>query len=107
MTSVEMGQVTLSEFESMAARFSAALKVLHEAQALIGGPPQVVHTVPYIQTSAVGQMIETRPANAPAVQPTRISAEAQAELDAWRNSAARSKLMEQFKQTPEGDAHDD
>ncbi len=104
MTSVEMGQVTLSEFESMAARFSAALKVLHEAQALIGGAPQVVHTAPYIQHLTPVETI-ARPANAPAAQPMRISPEAQAELDNWRNSAARAKLLEQFK--PEEPVHDD
>lgn len=85
MTSVEMGQVTLSEFESMAERFSAALRVLKEAQALMGGMPTARPTP--------GAHPQLRPQ--PPVQ--ALAPEAQKELDDWRNSAERAKLMEQFK----------
>lgn len=37
MTPEQLSSMTLAEFESVAARFSSALKVLNEARALMGG----------------------------------------------------------------------
>ncbi len=107
MTPDEMSKLTLGELEWIAQRFSAAIATIKEAQALLGAPMHGHHAPVGVLAQLSPVELPPRPVNAPAAQPTRISPEAQAELDAWRNSAARAKLMDQFKQTPEGDAHDD
>ncbi len=97
MTNVEMGQVTLSELEAMAERFSSAIRVIKEAQAMLGGHPQaVVHNI-----VSQWEIPPPQVAAKPVVQ--NISPEAQAELDAWKHSAARAKLLEQFKEPDQND----
>lgn len=83
MTPEDMARLTLADLEAIAARFSAAVATIREAQALLGG------------ASLPAQ--PQRPASAPAPQAQVMSPEQQNELDSWRHSAARAKLLEQFK----------
>lgn len=84
LTPDDMSRLTLADVEAIAARFSAAVQTIRESQALLGGAPAVETTRPAI--------IRAQPISAQVASP-----EAQKDLDAWRNSPARAKLMEQFK----------
>jgi hypothetical protein len=87
MTPEDVARLTLADLEAIAARFSAAVATIREAQALLGG------AAPLPTQSA-------RPSNAPTPAAQIVTPEQQAELSAWRNSPARAKLLEQFKEEP-------
>lgn len=78
---IEMGRMTLDEFEMAASRFAAAIAVLREAQALLGGSPQP-------QSAAVAQAAIP----APIVDPEKQKA-----LEDWRNSPERARLLAQIR----------
>jgi hypothetical protein len=79
--------MTLADIEALAARLGEAVRVIREAQALLGAS-----VAPGAPVPAVAQA-PARPVAAQLVSP-----EQQAELDAWRRSPARAKLLEQFKE---------
>lgn len=85
MTPEDIGNLTLAELEAIAARTKAAAETLQSALGLMRG------AVP-----AQPQPAQV-PSGASTAAPSRISPEAQAELDAWRNGSARKKLLEQIR----------
>jgi hypothetical protein len=73
--------MTLGEFEELASRFGAAVSVFKEAQALLGAPVSVTQNAP---TPVM-----------PARPPSRLDPEAAAELEAFRASQERARLLAQ------------
>lgn len=94
LTPAQVNALTLGELESMAARFGAAVATIKEAQALLGAP-----------AAAPVSVVSTAPAAAPVSRiperpPSRIDPEAQQELDAFRMSQERNRLVAQNRDDP-------
>ncbi len=85
MTPEDIGNLTLSELEAIAARTKAAAETLQSALGLMRGG---------VSTQAAPAV---QPAPAMAAPVNRLSPEQQAELDSWRNGSARRKLLEQIQ----------
>lgn len=85
MTTEEMSKLTLADLEGIAARYSAAVATIREAQALLGAPVSVRLDAPKSATPPVPVVAQV------------LSPEQQAELAAWRQSPARQKLLDQVR----------
>jgi len=91
LSNEDMARLTLADLEAVAARFAGAVATIREAQALLGGG--VAAPVAHVPAPVA----PARPVAAQVISP-----EQQAELDSWRRSPARAKLLEQFKDEPVG-----
>ena len=89
---VDLGQMTLDDIEALADRLGEAVRVIRDAQALLG--TAVAPVAAPAQPAA-----PARPVSAQIITP-----EQQQELDSWRRSPARAKLMDQFKEDGRHDA---
>lgn len=87
MTEDDIGKLTLIEIEDIAARAEAAAQTLRSALALMrGGAVHAEH------------LSSAPPATArPVPVQHHLSDEQQAELNRWRNSPARQRLLEQAR----------
>lgn len=82
----DVGRMTLSEIEALAARFSNAVTLIKDAQALLGSPVN----------GATGPQLPVQ-SQTPVNRIPPPTPEQQQALDEWRHSSARAKLLEQIK----------
>lgn len=93
LTEDELGALTLSDFERIAARLEAAARTVRDAQMLFGGGGGSRAAA---EPSADPMTRVTDVASTP-VSAQVLTADQQAELDRWRNSPARQALLDQLR----------
>jgi hypothetical protein len=95
MSPDEIDKLTLGELRAIAERAHETLSLLAKVQGLLNGAAQ-----PGVAVNNGGQAYSPAQTPASTKPPNQLSQEQQKEMEAWKNSPARLKLLEQMKPTP-------
>lgn len=118
LTQKQMGRVTLDEFEAMAKRFSAALTVLRDAQAIMGpvlSQAQQDHLesrqafLSAVQAAPPGpiQVVTRAEAMNSEVWRDGLNEEQQTYLESQRRGSGREKLLAAIRGEPKPETQED